>query len=122
MFDGIGSNPMVAKLQAAVAFTARRHELIANNIANIATPGYRAQDLSEKDFVKALADATVRPDKAFKVIDSPDAGAVRPDGNNVSIEREMSRLSKNVIRHNVLIAMLDRQIRSIESALRERVT
>jgi len=121
MLEGITSNPIVAKLQASIAFAARRHELIVNNIANVATPGFKARDLSETAFTKALGGGDFSPEKAFKVIPSPDAAVTRSDGNNVSIEREMSKLSSNAIRHNVLISLLNKQIKGIESALRERV-
>jgi flagellar basal-body rod protein FlgB len=119
--DGITANPAMAKLQAAVAFTARRHEVIANNIANITTPGYRAKDLSEKKFVEALDDAEGRLDEAIKLIDSPDAGPVRDDGNNVNIEREMTKLSGNSLMHNVLISMLDKQFKMLETALKDKL-
>jgi len=121
MLEGITANPLAAKLQAAISFTARRHELIANNVANIATPGFKAKDLSEKDFNSALANSDLRSRKAFKVIDSLDVDPTRTDGNNVSIEREMSKMSSNAIRHNVMISLLKKQMRSIEMALRERM-
>ena len=121
MFDGMMANPVVQKLQAGITFTARRHEVIANNIANITTPGFKAKDLSEKNFISTLARIGDRIEDAMQVINSPDAGVPRPDGNNVNIEREMTKLSSNAIRHNILISLLSKQFRMLESALRERI-
>ena len=121
MFEGLTANPAVAKLQAGITFTARRHKVIANNIANVTTPGYLAKDLSVTAFRKALRTSSARASEAIEVIDSPDAGAPRENGNNVSIETEMSKLSSNAIRHNIMISMLDKQFRMLESALRERI-
>jgi len=121
VFEGLTANPVVAKLQAGIAFTARRHKVIANNIANVATPGFKAKDLSVEAFQDAMQGASVRLEEAMKEIESPDAGTVGENGNNVSIEKEMSKLSGNVMRHNILISMLDKQFRMLEAALRERI-
>ena len=121
MLDGIAGNPTIQCLQAAIGFTARRHELIADNIANVTTPGYRAKDLSEKSFIEALDRTGGSLDEAVQVIDSPDAGTPRADGNNVSIEHEMSKLSRNAMMHNILISLLGKQFRMLEAAVRERV-
>ncbi|HUW58497.1 MAG TPA: flagellar basal body protein [Planctomycetota bacterium] len=121
MLEGIVANATLQKLQAGIAFTARRHELIANNIANVTTPGFRAKDLSERKFIETLERTGRAGSEGMSVIDSPDAGPPRDDGNNVSIESEMSKLSGNAIMHNVLISLLSKQFRMLESALRERI-
>ena len=121
MLEGIVGNETFRDLRAAIAYTARRHELIADNIANVTTPGFTAKDLSETKFIETLERTGRAGTDAMRVIDSPDAGPPRADGNNVSIEREMSKLSGNAIRHNVLISLLSKQFRMLESALRERI-
>ena len=51
------SNPTLKSLEQTVAFTERRHAILAGNIANTDTPGYREQDLSVESFQKNLRDA-----------------------------------------------------------------
>ncbi len=46
----------IPALQQTLAFTERRHELLAGNIANMDTPDYRARDLSVSKFQAALAE------------------------------------------------------------------
>ena len=122
MLEGILNNKSMEAMRMAARFTASRHDVIANNIANITTPGYKTRDLSVETFAKALKDADVgRLEKAFEVIRSSDAGVIREDGNNVSIEKEMSKMSQNAMRHNILLSLLDKQFKGIETALRERL-
>ncbi len=46
----------IPALQQTLAFTEKRHELLAGNIANMDTPDYRARDLSVSKFQSALAE------------------------------------------------------------------
>ena len=121
MFDSVISNPAIARLQAAVRFTSHRHEVIANNNANIQTPGFKAKDLSVGKFREALTGATADLSEAMKPVDSPDAGPAKPDGNNVDIDREMTKMSRNALMHNTMVMLLNKQYRSLETALRERI-
>ncbi|HEX6961110.1 MAG TPA: flagellar basal body protein, partial [Lacipirellula sp.] len=49
-----GSLPL---LEQVVNFTEARHGVLAGNIANLDTPGYRARDLSPEEFQERLKDA-----------------------------------------------------------------
>jgi len=125
MFDRILSSTTTDQLVAGIRFAARRHDLIANNIANIVTPGYKAVDLDLKCFDEAM-EALGKGTKfdaasALREIPSPDAGPVKPNGNNVDIDREMSKLSRNALLHNSLVSLLAMQIRSLKSTLREEI-
>ena len=116
MFENIGISKSLQHVQQAALFCEARHKVIANNIANINTPGFRAKDLSVESFEKALARSEFK--RSYEVIDSPDATAVRPNGNNVSIEAEMSKLSGNGMRHRVLLSLINHQMRLLEVALK----
>ncbi|MCC9657500.1 flagellar basal body rod protein FlgB [Rhodopirellula halodulae] len=56
MFNPVGSTTIGA-LEQTLAFTERRHELLAGNIANISTPDYRSRDLDQNAFQTALAES-----------------------------------------------------------------
>ena len=116
MFEDITISSSLQKLQQAALFCEARHEVIVNNIANVNTPGFKAKDLSVKSFKEALAAS--ESSGSYEVIDSPDVGEVREDGNNISIEAEMSKLSGNAMRHRVLLSLVNHQMTLMEMALR----
>lgn len=116
MFEDIVVSKSLQHVQQAALFCEARHKVIANNIANVNTPGFKARDLSVESFEKALARSEFK--RSYEVIDSPDATAVRPNGNNVNIETEMSKLSGNAMRHRVLLSLVKHQMRLLEVALK----
>ena len=81
---------MLANAQARHA--AARQAVVAQNIANADTPGYRTRDITE--FSDVLRSMQRRPDRAGGLlpirtfeVNTPTS----PNGNNVSLEREMLR-------------------------------
>lgn len=84
----------------------QRQVLIANNIANADTPGYKARDLPP--FAQVFGDGPqVTPLRITRAghIQSTDSGALfqpiddtgaeaAPNGNNVSLEREMTKAAR----------------------------
>ena len=56
MFNPVASTTIGA-LEQTLAFTERRHELLAGNIANLSTPDYRSRDLDQGQFQTALAES-----------------------------------------------------------------
>lgn len=113
-------------LEQVINFTARRHRLIAENIANIDTPGYRQKDLSVSAFRKALAEMARRgragplPAEVLAVR-QPAAGILAHDGNNRSMEQLAADMAGNGLLHNVAVELLRKQYQKLETALRERL-
>jgi flagellar basal-body rod protein FlgB len=96
-----------------LTYLSNRQEVIASNIANADTPGYRTRDVEMPlDFSGALGEAV---DAA---IDVPGL-AVRNDGNNVSIDREARLLAENGIRFNLATQMVRAELKDIRSAIEE---
>jgi len=56
MFNPLASTTVDA-LEQTLAFTEKRHLLLASNVANMSTPDYRSRDLDVKKFQAALADS-----------------------------------------------------------------
>jgi len=119
-------------LERVVQFTAKRHELIAENIANADTPGYRQKDLSVDKFNESLrrrlevrreaAPGTVGYSDIGFDVENPTSSILFHDGNNRSMEQLMSDMAKNALTHNMAIELLRRQFNSLENALKERVS
>lgn len=65
----------------------KRQSLLVSNIANVDTPGYRTQDMDfHGEMVRALSED---PETAVTATPRDVPGLLsRPDGNNVSVDRE----------------------------------
>jgi flagellar basal-body rod protein FlgB len=108
MLDSIGSN-----LQRYMDLLTTRQKLVASNIANADTPGYKTQDIDFQFEYQSLA-----PGDAPNVRDVSGM-KTKNDGNNVSIDREARLLSENAIRFNVASSLMKSQIRDIRTAIQE---
>ena len=123
-----GNAPLIQRM---MDFTAARHNLIAQNIANISTPGYIQKDLSEKAFQRQIHDRLEMKESSppgsvdFEGITTslkgPGNALLFHDGGNRSVEQMMSDLSSNALKHNMYAEMLRKQFDSMKSVLRERV-
>lgn len=110
-------------LQQTARFTELRHELLMENVANVSTPGYRQKDLSLEKFQEVLERQMRSGEPAAPVdIENPTNGILFHDGNNRSMEQLMSDSAKNALMHNLVVELLRRQLSSIQTALKERVS
>ena len=118
-------------LEQMLQFTSARHKVLAENIANIDTPGYRQKDLSVERFQAMMrerierrgsaAGGSVRFDDVEARVTEPNDGILFHDGNNRSAEQLMSEFAKNALMHNMAVEMLRKQYATMEMALKERV-
>jgi flagellar basal-body rod protein FlgB len=90
-----------------------RQKLVASNIANIDTPGYKAKDIDFQFEFLSLSSG-----QAPNVVESPGL-VVKSDGNNVSLDREARLLAENALRFNVASTLMKSQLKSVESAIKE---
>lgn len=140
MIDGLLGRGSIPVLRSALAFSQERHRVLANNVANIETPGYAMKDLPVASFKQALTEAVSRRDAAgdrFLALRSDDfrrtpggswtadpvdvaQGGLRHDANNVSAELAMSRLMENGLWHNGLSTLLSHEYNLLETAIRGR--
>ncbi|NUN49076.1 MAG: flagellar basal body rod protein FlgB [Candidatus Brocadiae bacterium] len=130
----------IPSLESALRFAWQRHEVILNNIANVSTPGYRAQDLPVREFQATLgrlrartASPTVlggnpqplpaagRAAFSTRFVPRPTADLPGPDGNSVVAETEAAKLARNAAQFTAMAQLLTRQFDLIEKAIRERV-
>ncbi len=102
-------------------FAALRHKTIANNIANINTPGFRRSDVAFADELGRVLERkglTGVKDVGFRRT-QPDITAVRADGNNVNIDTEMAALAENALLYQVYSQLLARRFRQLQEILKE---
>jgi flagellar basal-body rod protein FlgB len=93
-----------------------RQKLVASNVANADTPGYKTRDL---DFQAELLRAGDRLQPAPVEVTGL---RVKNDGNNVSMDREARLLAENAIRFNMASNLLRSQLRMLKSAIQEGKT
>jgi flagellar basal-body rod protein FlgB len=118
------ATPMTEALGQFLDVSAARHKLIATNLANIDTPGYHTRDL---DFRAELARASGQAAglesggltyASFTPVARQIRGLVeRPDGNNVSVERETLLLAENQIKFSLAAQLLKDQFHGISLAI-----
>jgi flagellar basal-body rod protein FlgB len=88
----------------------REIQLTAANMANIDTPGYRAMGMDfeaeMKQAMKSIDMGTALNDPRVKQVDGL---IVRPDGNDVSMDRESLNLAEAQLRFKVGVALLKNQ-------------
>jgi len=130
MLSNILSNSTFTAAKIALDGLALRRDIIAQNVANVDTPNYRAQDV---DFETTLQMALQSSDSmlmnltdenhiAFNGTATPlfqvgirDGGTLRADGNNVDIDLELADLTETGVRYNALSTVVSQKYSLIKN-------
>jgi flagellar basal-body rod protein FlgB len=140
MVGSLFSSTTIPVLEKVVAFTEARHNVLAGNIANIDTPGYRAQDLSPVKFQNQLKEAIeTRREQAAQPAASPGLPASEIDNNDPlaalhdtmrsllyhddsdnDLERQVAELTKNQLQYNLAVTIMTNQFRLLQAAISEQ--
>ncbi len=94
-----------AVLGAAIEARNQRASVIAGNIANAETPGFRPKEV---DF-KSLLEGNLAGEGAPNVVQTDDRQPGR-DGNSVSLHRQMANLSENALQQDAAIRLLNKKL------------
>ncbi|MEM9589667.1 MAG: flagellar basal body rod protein FlgB [Planctomycetota bacterium] len=131
---GLFHNTTIGALEQTASFAQKRHELLAGNVANLDTPGYRSRDLDVNQFQAALAESieqkeatpgvlgiapTTRDDRLNGPRDAMET-IVFHDDSDVSLEHQVTEISKNQHLHNLAISTMRSQFALLEAAITER--
>jgi flagellar basal-body rod protein FlgB len=145
MFEAMFDNSTLPMLEQVVTFTQARHGVLAGNIANLDTPGYRSRDLSPAAFQERLKDAIAEQRQAreqaaysarytgaertspaagvkhdFAHVTKSLGGMLRHDDNNTSMEKQVTEIAKNHAQHNLALSLMAAQFRLLRAAITER--
>jgi flagellar basal-body rod protein FlgB len=101
-----------------LSLLARRQEVIAANIANADTPGYRTLDIPAANSGPRARFSSVLQQFSPEVEEAPGLPS-RNDGNNVSMDLEARLLAENSLRFNLTTQMLRGELKEIRSAIDE---
>jgi flagellar basal-body rod protein FlgB len=132
-----GATPALVK---TLAYNEARLRMIAENVANIHTPGYRSKQLDVRGFQSSLRQALdARGSDAGKPLkidvgrevstgrdgylkvepgEKPVDNVLHHDGTSLSIEREMADLAETGMAHNLSMALLRERFDGLRKAIR----
>jgi flagellar basal-body rod protein FlgB len=106
-------NRVTNQIEHYMDLLSARQKLVASNIANVDTPGYKTKDIDfQFEFISQLQG------QSPNVIEAPGL-TVHNDGNNVNIDHEARLLSENAMRFNLASNLMRSQFRMIKEAIQE---
>ena len=108
--------PLVYVLSRALDLTSARQALATQNVANIDTPGYHAKDI---DFREELLRALAGDEAGIgtPVVREVPGLIERPDGNNVSIDRESLLMANNQLQFQTAVQVLRSEFNRLQLAI-----
>lgn len=113
----------VDTLQAALTYHRERHTVLAGNVANLDTPGFRPADLQRRTAedpgsMAVTHEGHMSPPATTDFITSfDDGGALQgSDGNAVSLERELSKIDANRARYATSTELVSRRLAMLRYA------
>lgn len=130
---GTAQMPLLAALTDKMRWHQARQSVLAENVANAETPGYRAQDLKAYNFADHVRDAfpaqfeTALTDprhimlpgtstSGFGAVDAVEFETI-PEGNAVTLEDEMMKVAGNQMDYQAITTLYTRSLRIIRTAL-----
>ena len=113
----------------SLALRSKRNEILSSNIANAATPNFKAKDL---DFTEMLnnkmgfGEVKTSNQRHFKMAFGPNEQGVKfrqnvtpsKDGNTVELHVEQMQFSENVMSYQSSLEFLNRKIAGLMSAIK----
>ena len=130
---GLMNMPVFAALTDKMRWHQARQGLLAENVANAETPGYRGRDFRQYDFGDrqgGFSSATVTTSATqpthFSVSSGDGSGfaaqgmanfEITPEGNGVSLEDEMMKVTTNMMDYQAATGLYTKSIKILKTAL-----
>jgi flagellar basal-body rod protein FlgB len=129
------SDPVPTMMRRSLVFNSTRHLLISNNIAQMDTPGYKANDVDFKSQLREVvgSGSQLNLKTTHKNHYGPGMKAIenispvpqeenlqaKSNGNNVNIDYEMAKLAENQIDFNAVTQMMMKRGSTVKAAVTE---
>ena len=130
---GLMDMPVFTALTDKMRWHQNRQGLLAENVANAETPGYKGRDLAQYDFAKrasamssAMVTTTATQPMHFSVASSEGSafGAQRmanfeitPEGNGITLEDEMMKVTTNLMDYQAATSLYQKSIKILKTAM-----
>ena len=110
---------IVDLIDAGIRAEALRQKAIANNIANLETPGYRRIDVKFEELLAKCLGSSGEFDlsEIEPQLYRPKQTPVKSNGNDVNLEAEIGQLIKDTLRHKAYIRLLGKKYNQIDLAI-----
>ena len=117
-------------MQRALDGAWARQEVLANNVANAETPGYKRRDVDFQSCLLKAAGAKARPlttdarhmtgtGSSSTFITTQDLSSVTPDGNSVDVDKEMGEVATNTLYYEAVSKQLMSYLALVRKAATE---
>lgn len=105
----------------------RRQQVISNNIANAATPGYKSKSLEfEEVLARQISKTGLTEEELIDALEKAEPALVennntiaREDGNNVNLDKENVELARSQMQYNYMVDSLNAQINRLKYVITE---
>ncbi len=127
---------MTEMMQRFLDLSAQRQSLVASNLANVDTPGYKTVDINfEKELQRSMESHGISVEvtnsrhlsasgqgehQVLGVVKEVDGLTQRNDLNNVNIDREMTQMSANGLKFSAVTQLLVNEVRMLKMAITEK--
>jgi flagellar basal-body rod protein FlgB len=103
-------------LERALSGASLRQDALANNLANVNTPGYQRQDVDFHDALRGALGAG-DPSAAQFAVTTDASAPVRADGGTVDADVESATLAKNGLEYETLATVAKARLGILEAAI-----
>jgi len=126
-------NPLLNRLEKGLDASSLRQKVLANNMANVDTPGFKRSDV---DFAAVFGEALGGEQLPLKatsplhltgvaggeesVVRTDNRTTLRNDGNNVDIDREMANVAENSLYYNGVTRSLSAQLELLRMVIQQK--
>ena len=118
------TTPLTSTLESFLRLTTSREQAISANMANVDTPGYHTRDINFNGELKramngflSQTEDGIESVQMNPVVQEVPGLMERPDGNNVSLDREGLLMSETQLQYQIGIQLIKRQFHQILSAI-----
>jgi flagellar basal-body rod protein FlgB len=133
MIDSITSGDAYDIAKRALDGLSARRDMIGQNISNVDTPGYKAQEVSFEGVLKQTINKTssvaLKTTKARHLqgatggtnmlqVGNRQGGSSRADGNNVDIDQELIQMTETGIRYQAISQAVSKKLSLIKNLVR----
>lgn len=129
------NDPLMEAMGSYMTRLSKRQQVVASNLANIDTPGYKTKDISFHATMRELLEPQAVPLRTTlpehnsmselvfvplepEVIEVPDL-PMRPDRNNVDLDKEMLKLSETSFGYSLMTQLLRGKFRTLINVIND---
>ncbi len=113
----LNANNFLGMLERYLELTSTRQSLVITNMANVDTPNYRTKDIDFRSELHRVVDGTAGPSEP--TIRSVSGLLERPDGNNVSMDREGMMLAETQMQYRIGVQVIRSEFHRWMTAMKD---